>query len=292
MKLKFANYFRSNATTYSEYVKKLNESTAMAAWEDAVALFRNGIKKIKSNDVEGWVDLHKANEALKIVVGTHESEPIQQSYAKLSESIVKYSVEKKSVAEILTEGIAFGKVLKENEVIATEPVLEEVIENEALDDDAITEEPVKGAAAIMDTPVPTDKPKSSYERGFCEARKMHKAGENPKNISQQMAESTLSKEPYSEVKRWMEGFQAGWAMEEEVKKDTHEITEVVKENDDEGHEQVEADAMNDAIEEANVEFGKENPNENRLNELGKLLVGAGYKPAQDMLERIKKYLSH
>ncbi len=271
----------------------------MTAWEDAVKLFRNGIKKIKSNDVEGWADLHKANEALKIVVNTHDTEPVQQSYAKLSESITKLSVDKKTetVSEILTEGVAFGKLLKENAIIAEEPVLEE--DDSTVDDTTeLKEEPVAGAAAILDTPVPPksdDKPKSAYERGFCEARKMHMEGENPKARSQEIAESSLSKEPYSDVKRWMEGFQAGWAMEEQVKKDT--TVNVVKEDFANAEPVVKTATpaapanSTDPVQMAEQEFGKDVPNASVLKSLLEKLNGVNSPEAVAMKDRIQKFLA-
>jgi len=233
-KIDFSKFFKAPQAKYSDYQRVLVESSALETWETAVKLFRDGTSKLRSNDVSGYEDIKKANESLKQIATVHPKQPIEDGIAKLSESVVAYETEKK--LEKITESInALALVLKENAVIAEIPKLEEevpgqapceqTIDEEAIEDDVAPtsgstscEAPVKGASAILDTPTPPA-PSSSFEKGFSEARKRFKAGENPKNMARQMAESELSKESYSHVTRWMEGFNAGWAMEEEVQKD-------------------------------------------------------------------------
>jgi len=235
-KIEFSKFFKAPQAKYSDYQRVLIESSALETWETAVKLFRDGTSKLRSNDISGYEDIKKANESLKQIATVHPKQPIEEGIAKLSESVVSYETEKK-LEKIVESVKAFALVLKENAVIAEVPKLEEEvpgtapceqkIDEDAVDDDAAPttsgstcEAPVKGASAIIDTPHPGQTgPTSSFEKGFAEARKRFKAGENPKNMARQMAESELSKESYSHVTRWMEGFNAGWQMEEEVQKD-------------------------------------------------------------------------
>lgn len=95
----------------------------------------------------------------------------------------------------------------------------------------VAEVAAPAAPAVAPTPVPAaqpvaapvveskPKPKSGYEAGFNAGRARWNKGENAKSLARSIAEGELREESYAFVNRYMEGFAAGFAFEEEVKRD-------------------------------------------------------------------------
>lgn len=85
---------------------------------------------------------------------------------------------------------------------------------------ATTAAPVPAAQPVAAPVVESKpKPKSGYEAGFNAGRARWNKGENAKSLARSIAEGELREESYAFVNRYMEGFAAGFAFEEEVKRD-------------------------------------------------------------------------
>jgi hypothetical protein len=254
---KLGAFFQSPCKTFKEFEQTLitesvtSKNTA-EAWSNAVQSWRLGMKKLHSNDLTGVEDLKKANEALKAVVSGNKKEEELKTLNESIESLKSDNLEEELEALEHQVGSLYEK-LKEDGFesdeeleleLGGEEVEEEVPESDLLEvvdvkPEFKEEEPLEDVPVIKkDEPVDADdldpidqlkevtkdvpgpqKPKSGYEDGFLAGRKRWKKGENSKALVKTIAESELREETYSYVNRYMEGFAAGFAFEEQVKRD-------------------------------------------------------------------------
>lgn len=150
---KFAKFFISEHTKFSDFENSLKESAVKNNWVEAVVLFRQGMKKLGENDLSGYEDIKKANESLKAVVSGGK-EDITQKATQLTESISNFDTVKMDINEQVERlkyqlGSLYD-VLKENGM----PTMDD--EDEFFDDDMDDEDdadegtPVATATAVID----------------------------------------------------------------------------------------------------------------------------------------------
>lgn len=258
---KFSLFFESECKTLSELDVLLENTQKQKDWLDAVILYRKGMLAIQKNDIKGLEDIKAANEALKKVVAKTPAEKTEHALKALNESITAANAEK-LVESIANVKLAFSplyvtmKQLGYNEIVNESAFYEdECGEADQLDENTLegdvpvtpqvsatpaapveTTPPAPVAAATATEPAKEEpvaeaaKKESAYEAGFNEGRKYWKHGEGHKGFLKNVVEGTLYEKPYSYVKRYEEGFAAGYAFEEEFRKDTQpEVFEEKKE---------------------------------------------------------------
>lgn len=262
---KLSLFFESECKTLSELDVLLENTQKQKDWLDAVILYRKGMLAIQKNDIKGLDDIRAANEALKKVVAKTPVEKTEHALKALTESISTATVEKlvESVANVKLAFSPLYVVMKQlgyNEIVNEAAFYEDetCAETDQLDENTlegdvpvtpqvsampavpVTPEvaPTPVAAAASTTPEPAKeepvaeaaKKESAYEAGFNEGRKYWKHGEGHKGFLKNVVEGTLYEKPYSFVKRYEEGFAAGYGFEEEFRKDTQpEVFEEKKE---------------------------------------------------------------
>lgn len=81
-------FLRSDKKTLGEFEKFLTESTIKTEWETAVSLYRQGVQKLRKNDVDGMEDIKNANVCLRKIVDSNgkESCEVAKKTDQLNES--------------------------------------------------------------------------------------------------------------------------------------------------------------------------------------------------------------
>jgi hypothetical protein len=240
LKHKLSLFFESECKTLSELDVLLENTQKQKDWLDAVMLYRKGMIAIQKNDIKGLDDIRAANEALKKVVAKTPAEKTEHALKALNESITTATAEKlvESVANVKLAFSPLYVVMKQlgyNEIVNESAFYEDscgeadqMDENTLEGDAPVTPEVAAPPTPVSDVtpepakeePVAEAKKESAYEAGFNEGRKYWKKGEGHKNFLKSVVEGTLYEKPYSHVQRYSEGFAAGYAFEEEYRKDT------------------------------------------------------------------------
>lgn len=277
-----AGFFRSEHKSIKDYEQFLTESKVQEDWDSAVALYREGIKKMQNNNLEGLDCIRKASVCLKSVVKScKEPKVVEEKIEKLNESVSSVDVANlMDEAELLEyqfhslvdslkeEELDF---ISEEDLDVTDPAVEDpttvepevastpttevapgVIEPEVVEpsEPSAPVEPTPTATGPVDSgaelanfvkedeePVIDDTPieavpselssvptgTSAYNEGFEAGRKSWKAGSKPKEVMRKIVEDSMGEKAYSYVERWQEGFNAGYAHEEQVKTDLGEV---------------------------------------------------------------------
>lgn len=156
---KLTQFFNSNHSQWNEF---LTETATQAAWIDALALFRTGMKKLKENDLSGMEDIKNANKNLEIVVNGHKNDKVLTQAQALNESITTFNKEKLE-EEVEAIGYQLTEVYKALKEAGMPAMLNEEEMYEEMEDECVKEEciPVKEdalasvpPATVSSTPAP------------------------------------------------------------------------------------------------------------------------------------------
>jgi hypothetical protein len=244
---KLALFFESECSSLKELDVLVETTQKQKDWLDAVMLYRKGMIALQKNDIAGLESIKAANDALKAIVAKTPEEKTEISLKALNESIQKANKDNvlESIANIklsftpfyveMKKG-GFKEIMNESKFYEDEnssevdQMDEDVLEGDTVSNPASTTTPTP-AATIEPPPTPIEPAKeepvaeactakeSAYEKGFNEARKYWKYGESHKGFLKTVVEGTLFEKPYSWVKRYEEGFAAGYAYEEQYQRD-------------------------------------------------------------------------
>lgn len=239
---KLAIFFESECSTLKDLDILIENNQKQQAWLDAVLLYRKGVMALQKDDLSGIESIKAANDALKMIVSKTQNEKADVAMSAMTESITK--ITKESLTESLAniklsfsplyvamKECGFKEIMNESKFYedgttddAEETMKEDVIEGDPQttvqpEPTAKVEVPPAPIANAVEEPVAESKKESMYEKGFNEGRNYWKMGESHKNFLKTVVETTLFEAPYNKVKRYEEGFAAGYAFEEQLRRD-------------------------------------------------------------------------